>query len=223
MRATSVAFPGRGSSDSFSARASASRAWLRSVLRPPLFAAVAMFVGVFLLRLEVQAPETAGICLLFTAPIALLTLSYGFETGLVGATVGLALLVFRTQVQTVHVDVLFFATRAFAFYALPLVVALARSDSAARTPSVGSPPDAEVPGAAVADQTPASDQRLTRRELEVLGLVAAGSTNAEIAEMLFLSIRTVESHRASLLRKLGRPSREELVAYARDRGLAPVG
>jgi two-component system, NarL family, response regulator NreC len=60
---------------------------------------------------------------------------------------------------------------------------------------------------------------LTERELEVLRLVARGHTNREMAERLFLSVRTVESHRARMQRKLGRSKRSDLVEYALERGL----
>jgi two-component system response regulator NreC len=60
---------------------------------------------------------------------------------------------------------------------------------------------------------------LSGRELEVLRLIALGHTNAEIAAQLFLSVRTVESHRAHIQQKTGRGSRAELVAYARDNDL----
>jgi two-component system response regulator NreC len=54
---------------------------------------------------------------------------------------------------------------------------------------------------------------LTRREIDVLKLLAEGHTNREVAERLFLSVRTVESHRARIQLKLNRSSRAELVAY----------
>ncbi|HWW68083.1 MAG TPA: response regulator transcription factor [Solirubrobacterales bacterium] len=60
---------------------------------------------------------------------------------------------------------------------------------------------------------------LSEREREVLRLIALGHTNAEVAEQLYLSIRTVESHRASIQRKLGLSSRAELVRYALEHGL----
>jgi two-component system, NarL family, response regulator NreC len=60
---------------------------------------------------------------------------------------------------------------------------------------------------------------LSEREGEVLRLVALGHTNVEIAEKLFLSVRTVESHRAHIQQKSGRTTRAELVAYAREHGL----
>lgn len=60
---------------------------------------------------------------------------------------------------------------------------------------------------------------LTPREIEVLGLVALGYMNPEIAEQLVLSVRTVETHRANIQRKTGLTTRAELVAYALDHKL----
>ena len=60
---------------------------------------------------------------------------------------------------------------------------------------------------------------LTRREIDVLRLLARGNTNRQIAELLALSVRTVESHRANLMGKLGLSSRVELVTYAEEHGL----
>ncbi|HEX8855882.1 MAG TPA: response regulator transcription factor [Thermoleophilaceae bacterium] len=60
---------------------------------------------------------------------------------------------------------------------------------------------------------------LSEREAEVLGLIALGHTNNEIAERLYLSVRTVESHRAHIQQKLGLTTRAELVRYALDHGL----
>jgi two-component system response regulator NreC len=60
---------------------------------------------------------------------------------------------------------------------------------------------------------------LSERELDVLRLIALGHTNAEIAEQLFLSVRTVETHRAHIQQKLGVSTRAELVRYALDNDL----
>jgi len=60
---------------------------------------------------------------------------------------------------------------------------------------------------------------LTLREREVLKLIAEAHTNREIGEVLHLAEKTVESHRANLLRKLGMRDRVELVRYAIRRGL----
>ena len=63
------------------------------------------------------------------------------------------------------------------------------------------------------------EDELSEREIEVLRRIALGYTNSEIAEQLFLSIRTVESHRAHIQQKLGLTTRSELVRYALDNGL----
>lgn len=60
---------------------------------------------------------------------------------------------------------------------------------------------------------------LTQREIDVLRLLARGNTNRQIAELLGLSTRTVESHRANLMGKLGLSSRVELVTYAEEHRL----
>ena len=60
---------------------------------------------------------------------------------------------------------------------------------------------------------------LTEREREVLDLVAAGSTNREIAEQLFLSPHTVKEHTSALYRKLGARNRAEAVQLAQRIGL----
>ncbi len=61
---------------------------------------------------------------------------------------------------------------------------------------------------------------LSVRETEVLSMIADGYTNAEIANRLSLSVRTVESHRAHIHRKTGRTTRAELVALARELGVS---
>jgi two-component system, NarL family, response regulator NreC len=70
-----------------------------------------------------------------------------------------------------------------------------------------------------AEPPPGPPGGLTEREVEVLRLIALGHTNAEIAEQLFLSIRTVETHRAHIQQKLGLGSRADLVRYALEHGL----
>jgi DNA-binding NarL/FixJ family response regulator len=63
-----------------------------------------------------------------------------------------------------------------------------------------------------------SSSELTRREREVLHLLATGLTDREIAETLFVSPRTINSHVASILGKLGVAHRRDAVALARERG-----
>ncbi len=65
----------------------------------------------------------------------------------------------------------------------------------------------------------ASYDTLSDREREILKLIAEGKTNKEIAELLFLSVKTVQAHRANLMRKLGMHDRTELVKYAIRKGI----
>jgi len=60
---------------------------------------------------------------------------------------------------------------------------------------------------------------LSEREREVLRLLALGHTNQEIAKMLYISVRTAETHRAHIMQKLRLSSRAELVHYALEQGL----
>lgn len=80
-------------------------------------------------------------------------------------------------------------------------------------------------GARMAAEPPPSGppDDLTERELEVLRLIALGHTNNEIAGQLYLSVRTVESHRAHIQQKVRRSTRAELVRYALDHGLIQAG
>jgi DNA-binding NarL/FixJ family response regulator len=71
----------------------------------------------------------------------------------------------------------------------------------------------------MADDSSGPAEPLTLRESEVLKLIAEAHTNRSIGELLHLAEKTVESHRANLLRKLGMRDRVELVRYAIRRGL----
>jgi len=70
----------------------------------------------------------------------------------------------------------------------------------------------------VADGLPALEP-LSERECDVLHLLALGYTNQEIAKKLFISVRTVDTHRAHIMRKLGLETRAELVLFALANGL----
>jgi two-component system response regulator NreC len=72
---------------------------------------------------------------------------------------------------------------------------------------------ADAAARAAAEADPLSD-----REREVLRLLALGHTNQEIAKQLFISVRTAETHRAHIMRKLGLETRAELVRYALEHG-----
>ncbi|MGZ4184729.1 MAG: response regulator [Solirubrobacteraceae bacterium] len=70
-----------------------------------------------------------------------------------------------------------------------------------------------------AEPPPGPPDGLSEREVEVLRMISLGYTNAEIAEQLYLSVRTVETHRAHIQQKLRLGSRAELVRYALDHKL----
>jgi len=74
-------------------------------------------------------------------------------------------------------------------------------------------------GARLAASADRDGSELSDRERDVLRLIALGHTNAEVAEQLYISIRTVESHRAHIQQKLRLSSRAELVRYALEHGL----
>jgi len=65
--------------------------------------------------------------------------------------------------------------------------------------------------------------KLTLRERQVLQLIAEGKTSRNIAERLGLSVKTVDTHRAHLMRKLGIHDQTSLVKYALRRGIVPLG
>lgn len=87
-------------------------------------------------------------------------------------------------------------------------------------PRLGATLLADNPTAAERDATPPRPCRdLSPREVEVLRLLAAGHTNAEVATKLFLSPRTIETHRLRIQQKLGLRTRAELLRYARNEGI----
>jgi DNA-binding NarL/FixJ family response regulator len=63
---------------------------------------------------------------------------------------------------------------------------------------------------------------LTKREYEVLGHVASGKSNKEVGETLFISIKTVETHKTHILEKLGLKNTTELVKYAIKNGIISI-
>ncbi len=70
------------------------------------------------------------------------------------------------------------------------------------------------------EAAPAYPDRLTQREVDVLRLIAAGKTDREIAEELFISVRTVSTHVGNILNKINAANRTEAAAYATRQGLA---
>ena len=78
-------------------------------------------------------------------------------------------------------------------------------------------------GAMIATEAASDSERgLTQREEEILRLLAYGHTNGEIADQLFLSRRTIETHRANIQRKLDLATRAELTRYALEHKLLEV-
>jgi len=69
----------------------------------------------------------------------------------------------------------------------------------------------------------AEEDPLSEREREVMRLLALGHTNQEIAKMLYISVRTAETHRAHIMQKLRLSTRAELVRYAIQHGLLDEG
>ena len=82
---------------------------------------------------------------------------------------------------------------------------------------------ARLVAAEVEERKRADEDPLSEREREVLRLLALGHTNQEIAQMLYISVRTAETHRAHIMQKLGLTSRAELVRYALDHALIEPG
>ena len=78
---------------------------------------------------------------------------------------------------------------------------------------------ARLVAAEAAERRRAEADPLSEREREVLRLLALGHTNQEIAKLLYISVRTAETHRAHIMQKLRLSSRAELVRYALDNGL----
>jgi DNA-binding NarL/FixJ family response regulator len=79
--------------------------------------------------------------------------------------------------------------------------------------------DPELGGDLVVSDAAALTGSISERERDVLFMLALGYTNQEIAEMLFISVRTVETHRAHIMQKLHLKTRAELVLYALANGL----
>jgi two-component system response regulator NreC len=78
---------------------------------------------------------------------------------------------------------------------------------------------ARLVAAEAAERAAAEADPLSEREREVLRLLALGHTNQEIAQSLYISVRTAESHRAHIMQKLRLTTRAELVRYALSHGL----
>jgi len=72
----------------------------------------------------------------------------------------------------------------------------------------------------LAEEEVAVPEPLSARETEVLNLIAGGKSNRDIAAMLYISVRTVEAHRATIMSKLNIRNTADLVRYAIEKGFA---
>jgi DNA-binding CsgD family transcriptional regulator len=170
-----------------------------------LASSLVLFASVFALALVVEEPE-AGILHLHAVPIAILALSLGVVAGLSAAAFSLSLMAVWAEAEGVELLLLDYMTGAIPFLLVVFLCQIAvgrpsRSGQIARRPRRQHP------------------KELSDREKEVLALLALGYTNKEVAERLYLSVRTVESHRARIQRKLLVSSRAELVRHALERDL----
>jgi DNA-binding CsgD family transcriptional regulator len=185
------------------------RAWVfpRSLLA--IMVAGAALDAVVLLLRDVHEQPGLGVAFLLVIPITLVS-------GLTGPIAGTAFAVATVVAMVLHGDLLGidlplggYVVRAAVLLSLPWLVWWVRGGvRAGREPTI-------LGGGA----RPVASEVLTPREMEVVRLVALGHTNSEIAEQLYISVRTVESHRARAQRKLGLRGRHQLVRYALDEGL----
>jgi two-component system response regulator NreC len=120
-----------------------------------------------------------------------------------------------------------FARQAIGAGALGYVLKHATEDElveAVRRAAVGESYLSPKLGARIASEPPPGPpDDLSNREVDVLTLIALGHTNAEIAKQLYLSVRTIETHRSHVQQKLRLSTRAELVGYALERRLISAG
>jgi DNA-binding NarL/FixJ family response regulator len=136
----------------------------------------------------------------------MISLLLGATAGAVAGLAGLAVVAAAGGPTGTGFEVVGYLIRAVVFGSAIALGVLAR----------GAVAHAVAPGGHPAPRPP---DGLTSREVEVLGFIAWGHTNREIAEQLCLSVRTIESHRRNIQGKLDLSTRAELVRYARDRRL----
>ena len=140
-------------------------------------------------------------------PLALELVAFGLVSG--AGTFALALFDYGLLVERREVT-LYLVTLALAFAAFGAGLGRSALASSARLPVAARP---------IADRSTASVE-LRPREREVLELLAAGLSNREIGERLFVSESTVRTHARTLYAKLGARRRTEAVRIARERGCA---
>lgn len=132
----------------------------------------------------------------------------------------------RVIILTMHDDPAY-QRRAEQMGAAAFVVKQADSSAlvaALRSVAAQGPAHAHAPLKATSGPKPRTDSAdalamLSLREREVLALLARGHTNAEVARLVYLSVKTVETYRSRIAEKLGLKSRAEMTAFAREHGL----
>jgi DNA-binding CsgD family transcriptional regulator len=169
-------------------------------------AALALFASTFALALVLDHPRP-GILHFHVVPIAILALVLGIVAGLSAIAFSLSLMAVWAELEGVELLMIDYMSGAVP---LLLVVLLCQFVAVRAFGQNGS----AKPGPLVDRLRSNSAKELTNREKEVLGLLALGYTNKQVAEELVLSVRTVESHRARIQQKLGISGRAELVRYA---------
>lgn len=174
-------------------------------------AALVLFASVFALALVVEHPHS-GILHLHIVPIAILALSLGILAGLSAVAFSMSLMFAWAEMEGVELLLVDYMSGAVPFLFVVLLCQTAVRGLRREEPATKHWP---LLNGLRNDQP----KDLTDREKEVLGLLALGHTNREVAEQLYLSVRTVESHRARIQQKLDISSRAELVRHALDRDL----
>ena len=145
--------------------------------------------------------------LMLVVPIAMIGRRWGLRRALAAAAVAVALVGARTTISGGQIGIVGYLSRATAFVT---VATLAGSPLQQQSDRRAEHATSSVSSAAAPVAGP--EDLLSRRELEVLALIAEGDTNAEIAERLVIAPSTVESHVKRILRKLGARNRTEAAA-----------
>lgn len=169
-------------------------------------AAAAAMIAIALARLSMAAGTNSGLTFLHAVPIALIAVRLGAGPAAVAVAAALAL-VGAWDSAGGQPGVVGYAVRGVVFSLIAFLGTRHRADLAAAA------------AAAQASEPVRIDHNLSPRELEVLRLIAHGHTNREIAEMLVLSVRTVETHRARIYSKLQCSGRAALYQHALTIGL----
>jgi DNA-binding CsgD family transcriptional regulator len=155
--------------------------------------AMALIAVAFLHRDARDAP-----LVLLVVPLAVVGWRWGPRAGIGAAILAMAVLAARNWFADLDVSAVGYLTRATA-YATVIVLAAAAQEQRQSGGNGAAVATSRAPGLGPFRQ----HAQLTRRELEVLEMMAEGATNAQIADSLFISASTVQSHVKAILRKLG--------------------